>query len=599
MTLRTSRGISSIRLPYIVCRRLAPVGQVARQLTTSIDRPHAPASALVLLFATLLGLLLCSRPVLAQVGPNESFFEIDGDYGSSIGYYTGSDWIMDVRDGEPPTSTLGRQATESCEDWWQVASGTVEASTPTVHPYMGMNMYSVRCNLPEFPSDEARRTEQMILADWTAGTDSTRYFTLAFMLARALPLDHRTFITQWHQDGGHPPPLRLHWQNDNGTNILQFGVRYDYIDSNHQMREDGWQPVGDDIPVSVGVWYRFLVQVTPGPSGQVAVWQMDNQTGTWDSVGSYTGQVGFLYQSCDEQSIPQCTGDARPFEPGYGFPEAVRLTGKALEYQWKVGIYVNETDNILLYYDNIAYGKRWNNVTKNRLTGYHKTVLALGFDEGQGATVNDQSYWWNGGQPGDPVADYNNDGRIQGTPWWNPDGVSGRSLHFDGSTYVTVPMDMVDFDVGNYVTVAAWFRTTNHPTDNKGLIFIDEYASTWKVKLYMSDTSLSFGVKHPDDTYATVNYPFAAGTYADGEWHHVVGTFNRFSPDGRLKLYIDGDRKLVTAGYDKPIKRGESQVAVGKFSTNGWFVGDMDDVLVRNSAMTDAEVAELYDVYAP
>jgi hypothetical protein len=40
-------------------------------------------------------------------------------------------------------------------------------------------------------------------------------------------------------------------------------------------------------------------------------------------------------------------------------------------------------------------------------------------------------------------------------------------------------------------------------------------------------------------------------------------------------------------------------VAVGKFSANGLFVGDLDDVLVRNYAMTDAEVADFYNRYAP
>ena len=104
---------------------------------------------------------------------------------------------------------------------------------------------------------------------------------------------------------------------------------------------------------------------------------------------------------------------------------------------------------------------------------------------------------------------------------------------------------MTDFDFGNYVTVSAWFRTTCQlpsttcqPTNNKGLVMIDEYSTTWKVLLYASDRLIAFGVRHPGDdnqtNYSKANYAVdPAGTYADGQWHHVVGTFNRFATDNR------------------------------------------------------------------
>ena len=121
---------------------------------------------------------------------------------------------------------------------------------------------------------------------------------------------------------------------------------------------------------------------------------------------------------------------------------------------------------------------------------------------------------------------------------------------------------------------------------------IDENSDDWKVLLYMSDNNLSFGVKHPDLTYSKLNYDFPAGTYADGQWHHVVGTFNRFTTDNRrIKLYLDGKRVLQRPGSDLPILRGDDRLVVGKFSSNGFFVGDIDEMLVRNYAMTDAEVA--------
>jgi hypothetical protein len=307
----------------------------------------------------------------------------------------------------------------------------------------------------------------------------------------------------------------------------------------------------------------------PGP-GEVQAWLLDQASGAWSEVGYYGGPLGYS-------------------------------TGSGCEFQWKIGIYANNSDRITQDYDAVAYGKRWNNITKNRLLGYRKTVLDLWFDQGAGSVVEDRSYWWNQGQPGDPASDYDNDGVIVGTPSWNTGGVAhGGSLRFNGSTYVDVPMDDVDFDFGNQLTAGCWFRTTNHPADNRGLLFIDEFSTTWKVKLYMSDTNLSFGVRHTDGSHATINLPFPAGTYADGEWHHVVGTFNRFSLDGqRLKLYIDAAPALALPGSDLPILRGDDRLVVGKYSNSAFFVGDIDEVLVRNYAMTEAEVAQLYLFYNP
>jgi hypothetical protein len=256
---------------------------------------------------------------------------------------------------------------------------------------------------------------------------------------------------------------------------------------------------------------------------------------------------------------------------------------------------------VTIDYDNVAYGKRWSNITKNSLIGSHKTVLDLWCDEGSGSLVGDHSYWWNGGSPGDPAADYDNDGTFVGTPLWNTGGIAhGGSLRLNGSNYVTVPMDDVDFDFGNYVTAACWFRTTSHPADNRGLLVIDEFSSTYKVKLHFSDTNLSFGVRHVDGNHASLNYGYAPGTYSDGEWHQALGIFNRFAPDGqRLKLYVDGELVLQIPGTDLPLLLGEDRLVVGKYGSAGLFMGDIDEVLIRNYAMTDQEVDDLYAFYVP
>jgi hypothetical protein len=197
-------------------------------------------------------------------------------------------------------------------------------------------------------------------------------------------------------------------------------------------------------------------------------------------------------------------------------------------------------------------------------------------------------------------------------------GLFGRALSFPGKQrdndrggYVNVairPNVVDDFDVGNYMTVSAWFRTRDKPDQNKGLVMIDEFSDRWKLLLYMRSNGIAFGVRHPATgapVYSRLDHEFTPGRYADGQWHHVTATFNRFARriptpadpargPQRIKLYIDGRKVMEREGHDLPILRGENQLVVGKYSTDGFFKGDIDDVGLFNFTMTDREVEELW-----
>jgi hypothetical protein len=517
--------------------------------------------------------VLSSSAALAQVRPDAWFVEIDGDYGSVVSDVDGStshDQLSDdVSDGG--VITYGTRDDAVCQNWRH----------DTVAPYMGSQFYSVACA----PGD-SERSEQMLVNHWYPGTDSQR--TLSFAM-RVRDVDDTVpgggFFMQFHQDGGHPPPFRLKWSSDGAGNLsVEGGVRWDRLVDGAVAGE---YATVFEAPIERDEWQRFMVQIDLGPAagagicpggpgsfGSITVWKMDNASGDWlQPTPTYRGQVGFRYR----KDSPIC------------------LTGTELSYQFKVGQYVVAKDNTLDF-DNVSYGKRWNNITKNRLIGYKKSVLRLPFEEISGAAVDDRSWTWNDGVAGDPTRDYGNDGAIVGTVRRNSYGVNGRSLRFDGvSNYVTVPIDPTDFDVGNYLTVSTWFRTTARPTTNRGLVMIDEYGSTWKTLLYASDSSVSFGVKHPAGEYSRLDHLVPAGRYADNQWHHVVGTFNRFAADGqRIKLYIDGVKVLESAGDDLPVLRGDNRLVIGKFSTSNFFQGDIDDVGLFNYAMTEDDVENLW-----
>ena len=218
----------------------------------------------------------------------------------------------------------------------------------------------------------------MLLDGWYPDSpdNSQRYFSLAFRLVD-LPVtpvpDTRGFIAQLHQGGKDPIPFRMQWEYlcPPHSAACSYYVTM-LIRSNGDPVEFGPPIAGSQtnrkgIAVPLNVWTHMLFRFrTPGKeAGEAQVWLMDNSTGSWSELGYYNlGAVG--------------------------------STSGEPNFQWKVGIYANPRHTITIDYDNLVYGKRWNNVTKNRLTGYHKTVLNLRFDEGQGSIASDQSSaeWW-------------------------------------------------------------------------------------------------------------------------------------------------------------------------------------------------------------
>jgi len=202
----------------------------------------------------------------------------------------------------------------------------------------------------------------MLLRHWCPDSPdhSQRYFSFAFRLVD-LPVNPipgtRGFIAQLHQGSGpeDPIPFRMQWEYlcPQGT-ACRYYVTMGVRDSNGNFYEigpaiPGIDPVRRGIAVPLNVWTRMLFWFNrPGTAvSEARVWLMDNPTGTWREFGYHSGEIG--------KSTAGCTNT----------------------FQWKVGIYSNDSDAITIDYDNVAYGKRWNNITKNRLIGYTKSVLWL------------------------------------------------------------------------------------------------------------------------------------------------------------------------------------------------------------------------------
>jgi hypothetical protein len=473
--------------------------------------------------------MLTTSVSVAEVTPSVYSFEIDGDYGSTI--QTNGD-IYD--DG-------------NYSGYYFMGSGQLWTHITNPVPYMGTNCYAARCTAS--PSSGNDRSEQKMMNQWCL-SDGARFFSLSFCVPSSTPTaTNWLFFCQWWQDPDRQPPLTIGW----GSGHVQLARRYD---------GDSFDCLYDDGTLVKDTWYHFLIQVGFGfnNTGIVGLWKMNLATGDWEQK-YFNNAITLGFQYDPDGVTPANTND----------------------FSWKVGTYRGSCSfETKVYYDNIRYGRRWADVTKGTLTGYHKNVMELQLDETSGTVANDASV-------------FNNDGTLVGGPIWQTNGVVGNCLKFDGTDdNVRVPVDTLDFDFGNYLTASGWFKTTNSQTA-QAILCMDEYSTTYKFRLYLADSSnLVFTVRHPDNTLSAVQKTVSNSVF-NGQWHHFAGTYNRWAADGnRLKLYLDGVKIASSAGSGKPLWRGNNYLYVGRFS-GSYFKGYIDEIGLYNYAMTDAEISALYN----
>lgn len=481
----------------------------------------------------MITLIICPASyVMAEAGPGTNSFEIDGDYGASIG---GDGKITD--DGL--TTYYSQQG--SGQDW-------VHVTNPV--PYMGVNGYESLCT--ESPSQDNDRTEHKMLTGMDID-DGIRYYSLAFYVPTETEPDNWMIFSQWWQCDSWGPALQL---SLDGSDHIFLIRKYD-------------SPPGQQVTNTLydfgqlekNRWYHFLFAVafdndsSNGLNGQVTAYLMNPATGGFEQKYNGTNmRLGWQYLP-DGQTLAQTDN-----------------------FVWKIGTYRGYSDlDTIVYYDNCRYARTWSYATKGYLTGYSKCVMNLQFDEGSGSTAGD-------------VSGYANPGSLINSPTWSGSGVVSNCLYFDGTNdHVRVPVDTTDFDTGNYLTVGAWFKSTDSQT-SKAIVNMD---GTTNFRLYLgSSTQLSFFIYYPDGGHDSVTADVA--NVLDGQWHHIIGVYNRFdSGNQRIKLYVDGTKRAYNAGYSKPLKRGDSYLYVGRYSSR-YFKGYIDEVTMHNYPMTDAGVLSLY-----
>jgi hypothetical protein len=208
-------------------------------------------------------------------------------------------------------------------------------------------------------------------------------------------------------------------------------------------------------------------------------------------------------------------------------------------------------------------------------------VLYLPFDEGKGTAVNDQS-------------DSKNNGSVKKAEW--VDGKYGKALKFSADdTFVEVPFTK-DFEITEGITLGAW--ATSNSVGYRGIInarkstygtFLLQQGNTGmgELGLFIGGAWLCSQTK---------------GVLEKGAFHHIVATYDQ--KDGE-HIYYDGkiDEALNQAPKGVGLIDVSSEDAIGIGHNYGmagrYYDGILDEVVIYNRALSEAEVAALFKAPIP
>ena len=193
-----------------------------------------------------------------------------------------------------------------------------------------------------------------------------------------------------------------------------------------------------------------------------------------------------------------------------------------------------------------------------------------------------------------------NNGTVYGAEYTTDrNGQSNKAMDFDGSTdYIKRNNTAVlSFGSSQDFSISTWFNTSNAPS----------YTAIVGKKWSWIATGAGYGISMEDGQVKAVisdstdlTTSVSGTTYNDGEWHHVVATFDR---SGSQRLYVDDvlkDTDSISAVDDV----GNSTMYIGRWAIDSWggytfFNGSIQDVRIYNKVLSATEIGELYQGYNP
>lgn len=162
---------------------------------------------------------------------------------------------------------------------------------------------------------------------------------------------------------------------------------------------------------------------------------------------------------------------------------------------------------------------------------------------------------------------------------------SKYAMNFDGTDYITLGSGITLTDSWS---VSIWINTTT-TSNNKGILS-NGNASSYDF--------FTFGPKTKNgrlETYLGSSYVFITPVINDGNWHHLTFAYDHSSTT--IKVYTDNSESYSSTSYNNGTSKELN--TLGQAYTGWYWDGKLSNLSVWNTALTPAQVSEIYNQGLP
>lgn len=164
---------------------------------------------------------------------------------------------------------------------------------------------------------------------------------------------------------------------------------------------------------------------------------------------------------------------------------------------------------------------------------------------------------------------------------------------FDGTNDYVNCGNAASLNIRNKITISAWIKPDTLSTSNQNSIVAKSQSYWFFVSTTKKLTFLRFNANDPDTGYGRFSSISTDEDISTGTWIFVAATYDT-SASNQVKLYINGQLKKSTNFANGPIDISTNPVDIGRWQTQHYFDGTIDEISVWNRTLSGSEIANIY-----
>ena len=358
------------------------------------------------------------------------------------------------------------------------------------------------------------------------------------------------------------------WTTGVSGSALQFNGSTGYVSAN-------WNQLSGNASRTVSAWFK----TTSTADSNWISWGSNTQNGL-SQLGIFQGNVGYLGYGNDLTVPASAYADGNWHQITMtfnGVSMSLYLDGKVVAAEPKT---LATGSSATIELGRSVTASNYFAGTLDDVSIYNQ---ALDSDQVKAQFPASLAYWGDGEGSDGVAADSSGNAvtstLVGGATWTS--GVSGYGLHFDGSTgYTNAAWNQLTGNAPR--TLATWFKTTS--TANANWLSWGNNTSNGLSQLGVYQGGIGY-LGYANDLTVPI------GSYADGNWHQLVVTFD----GSTMRLYLDGTQAAtktttLATGSSSTIDVGHSISGDG----NQYYSGSLDETAVYGYALTAPQVAGGY-----